>query len=382
MSGLLRQVIRSCRSGFNPTSTSESGDRLRFEMRLTLGLVLACFLSTTSLPAQRISGTITSRSGAGVPGAFVVLVDSVNTEVDRALTTHSSTYSLRAPQPGMYSIRILRIGFRIFQSEPLLLSAAERVFDTVVDVDRVPLPAINIQTETRCDIHPEEGTVTAILWDQIREALEATYWTMRQRIYRFNTEIVSHTVRLGRMIDFFSETTAALSSWPFLGADPGDIRENGFVRETPVGLVYVAPGPRTLFSQEFLATHCLRVRRDGELIGLGFEPSLDRNVPDVQGTLWVDSTSLMLETLDFEYVNLPRWIPDGVALGTAEFRRLPNGAWVMQYWRLEAPIKHEISARQGFFGIPDGVFGIRVRTGRIVEITDAEGNTLYRAESD
>jgi hypothetical protein len=44
-----------------------------------------------------------------------------------------------------------------------------------------------------------------------------------------------------------------------------------------------------------------------------------------------------LRRLEFEYVELPRWVPKGKAGGFVELRRLREGAWIPRAWALRAP---------------------------------------------
>ena len=98
---------------------------------------------------------------------------------------------------------------------------------------------------------------------------------------------------------------------------------------------------RTLIAEEFLRTHCFRVRDERTergRVGLDIEPVPRRYVPDIKGTLWLDAATGELRRLDFVYVNLPANVPSDRADGWVEFRRLPRGAWIVDRWAMRLPL--------------------------------------------
>jgi len=115
---------------------------------------------------------------------------------------------------------------------------------------------------------------------------------------------------------------------------------------------YYAPDGDVLLSDAFLATHCFSVtrhRREREVLGLQFEPNRRGIVPEIRGTLWVDTTTAELRSLDFRYVEVER--DDGVDAGEAgghvSFEYLPSGAWIVNEWYIRMPKLGERLGRGG-----------------------------------
>ena len=77
-------------------------------------------------------------------------------------------------------------------------------------------------------------------------------------------------------------------------------------------------------------------RRATGLVGLEFEPTADREVPDISGTVWLDPSAAEVRWLDFRYQNLavPRALLRASPGGRVEFMSLPNGAWIVTSWHV------------------------------------------------
>ena len=88
-----------------------------------------------------------------------------------------------------------------------------------------------------------------------------------------------------------------------------------------------------LLSDEFLDTHCFRLRMgSGErqgMVGLVFEPTRSQRTPDINGVLWIRTDGWVLDRADFWYENLPDGIRSSLVGGYVRFQRLPSGAWIV-----------------------------------------------------
>jgi hypothetical protein len=99
-------------------------------------------------------------------------------------------------------------------------------------------------------------------------------------------------------------------------------------------------------------------------------------LPDVTGTLWLDSATVALQALEWEYTELSRWARIGGPRGTMNFDRLPNGAWFITRWKLRAPVAQVIPGR------PDTLYyGVKIREGRVTEVLTATGDLVVKLDS-
>src|SRR5690606_33312388 len=118
---------------------------------------------------------------------------------------------------------------------------------------------------------------------------------------------------------------------------------------------FFAPSAEVLLSDSFVEHHCMRlVPGQGEaagLVGLAFEPVRGRNVPDIQGTFWLDAHSAQLRYLEFTYVAPNSRYPTAGARGRVDFATLPNGAWFVRRWFIRMPLT-EISSVWGVTSMP------------------------------
>ena len=99
------------------------------------------------------------------------------------------------------------------------------------------------------------------------------------------------------------------------------------------------------------------------LLGLAFEPTEDRGVPDISGVLWLDPEDGEVQWLDYRYEFLD--VPNSERLGgKIRFHGLPNGTWIVREWNIRMPLL-EATRRSGR----------RVRT-RLVGLLEEGGSVL------
>jgi hypothetical protein len=119
------------------------------------------------------------------------------------------------------------------------------------------------------------------------------------------------------------------------------------------------------------------------MVGLAFEPVGGGDVPDVEGVLWMDAATAELRTLEYKYV---RYAPaEGAGVGgKLEFRRLPNGGWIIPRWRILMPVVGQAPvAAVPATGIPSVQSqrtaqrqSLAEEVGEVVEVRGRDGTTV------
>lgn len=353
-------------------------------------LGLALLVATSPLAAQSIHGRFLGSDSVPVARAIVFLVDSSGTEVARVLSSTIGSYSFHLLRPGVYSVRVLRIGYAAFLSPPQTLAAGDGV-EFSATLPETPIVLHDIDVDAGGNSCASADTLstgtTATLLEEVKKAFSAVDLALRDHDLRF--EVRGYARRIDRnSVQLAADSgVQVLASWPVHSLPAEELRDHGFVVSSdsvnPIyvplgttGKVWFGPDPTTLFAEPFLATHCYRVARDGHdttRVGLTFAPIRGRRLPEIAGTLWLDRASLGLRTLEYRYVNLPRYFADarkGIG-GTMSFVRLPAGLWVVAGWDLRAPIE------QLYNNAPVGIAGYLDQGGRIIGIRSRAGVVIY-----
>jgi len=283
---------------------------------------------------QTIRGTLLEEgTEQPIPGAFVVLQDSVGLAVSTTLTGSAGTWLLRAPRAGTYRVRADRIGYASSTSEPLSVAAGETIVHRlVVAVAPVGLSELAVEgAGGQCEVMREESLAVYRVWEEARKALAAIVWTGQQQYYRFDA------VHFQRMLDAKGMPTSLaeyeevryFGRHPFRSIPTRDLILGGFVQRIAGSVQYYGPDADVMLSSDFLRRHCFRlvITDETELVGLNFEPVDDSRVIDISGTMWLNGESSELRRLDFRYENLDLHVDTKRLGGTVEFARLPSGAW-------------------------------------------------------
>jgi hypothetical protein len=320
----------------------------------------------TAASAQIVRGTVRDGMGAPVLGALVELVRG-DEHITRVLSGEDGSYRLRAPEGGRYGLRVLRIGYRTTQATPIdIPSSGTLAHDVLAPMVAVQLDDIQIRAEKRCVVRPEEGIQAAALWEEARKALYAAELVQQTDGYRARMQHYERGYdKRGQRVSFENvwEEEATIQQNPFAAIDAHDLAQNGYIRVDSSGVnsatIYYAPDAHVLVGDPFTETHCFRVddrkRADEGLIGLQFEPVENRDLPDVQGTLWLDRRSSELRSLDYSYTELPRGAARDRSGGRLEFRRLPSGAWIVQSWWIRMPVFITVTRPGRDASVPGGV---------------------------
>lgn len=299
--------------------------------------------------AQGVRG-IVKEQASGTPLAGVLMTlsldDSSSAAVVTTLTNDHGAYFLRAPQPGRYRLGAKRIGVRRFVSEPMDLGIAQEVArDVELEALAYQLPTVTVQSNALCVRRADQAGRIASLWDEIRTALTATQVSQRDRlvrarIVRYVHELDAQTLRL--QAERLRRQTDGVVERPFVSL-PGDaLSRGGYWRVLPNdSIIYYAPDADVLLSAAFTRDHCFgvadgRAERAG-LTGLAFEPAAEREVPDVRGTIWLDTRTFELRLVEFRYSRLPMSTGNRNIGGEVQFARVRSGAWIVARWFIRVP---------------------------------------------
>lgn len=315
-------------------------------MRLRIALVLAALCLAAPAAAQTVAGRFVDADGAPIPSARVSLHDASGAAVHAALTGADGRFFLRAPAPGDYTVRGARIGYALTVGPALRLEAGPPVSaDLVANAQRVMLEALVVEARPRCRARRDGTDETALVWEEIRKALDLVSAAAADRTAAYAVELFARERPLRAGSAPTEEPVRRVEGYgfkPFVTVDPARLASHGFIERAADTVLYAAPDAELLLSDAFLDTHCFHLRTDGApedgLIGLAFQPVRGRRLPDVQGVLWVNRATAELRVLDFEYTRPPFHGPRGVPGGRVAFQRLPDGRWVTSEWVIRMPV--------------------------------------------
>ena len=285
--------------------------------------------------AQTVRGVVAEDgTGTRLAGAMVVLFDFDGEAVDRVLSDAGGGFTMRADHPGRYHVRVDRIGYASLTTDPFDVPVRGTFRRIAVPIRPIRIRGLDVSGSRRCEVRPEEGRVTARVWEEARKALEAAAWTQSTGIYRYT---LRHFVRdldrsEERILDENRAFKRGSTNAPFVSVPVEGLIADGFVQEdVESGTIYHAPDAEAFLSDAFIDTHCMGVRRgEAGSIGLVFEPVESRTLPDIEGVLWLDEETAELDRLEFSYVNVSSNKEIGEPGGFVNFTRLPNGTWIVR----------------------------------------------------
>lgn len=315
-------------------------------------LLVCALLATHPTPshAQAIRGRLMdSSSDAGIAGALVTLLDTTGSPIVQGVSGPTGRFLLRAPHPGAFTLRVLRIGFAPWNTE-VSLTAGQTSERTLVLADlRVVLPEVNVEGQPLCGSRAREDSLSAVLWEQASTALSLTNEAVNSRRFRFYTVLQDRTVdSLGRQIRDMApgDVSNLITQWPVRSPPPDSLLVNGFVmnlEDVVDGPSWYGPDAEYLLSAPFFADHCFALVPPGagqpaDWVGLSFAPGLRSPHADIRGVLWIDRAHAELRRLDFTYTRLPSWAHGRDAFGRLVFAPVPGGGWIVQRWLLRVPV--------------------------------------------
>lgn len=357
-------------------------------------LLLAALLALTAAPldGQVVQGRLVDADAdRSLEGAMITLLGSSGSAVGNTLTDAMGRFVLIAPEAGTYTLRAERIGFSSVEADTVRLEAGDTLTHRLeTRFEAVALEGIFVEGEKRCQVRPGEGAATARVWDEARKALEAAAWTRERKGYRYR--ILSLERRLGpegrQVRNEEGRWLRGFARNPIMSRPAEELAREGYARRLEDrDWTYYAPDARVLLSDLFLDTHCMALHQGeddrGGLLGLRFEPVEGRRTPEIAGTLWLDAASAELRRLDYRYVNVEPLL-DGVALndevgGDVIFHSLPNGAWIVQEWRIRMPLIAR-QGRPGAYRRASTLVGLHEKGGLVRRIETEDGETVLTTE--
>ena len=295
--------------------------------------------------AQVVRGTVVDATDHPVSGVVVVLLDSAQTAVARALTNDRGEYRVAAPHAGTYRLRTLRIGFQPSVTAPKVLAdgtvSSERL---VLDGVRVALEAIRVVERSACGRQStaESGAILSA-WDQAMTSIAATSLTSSGRGLTATTMQIERTMEPdGRKIrSQGARVRTDYVTQPWKSLHPDTLRRRGYTQTDAADwTTFYAPGLDVLVSSPFLEDHCVRLvaAADTTEIGVSFEPTPERRaLSEIRGTVWLARGTAELRRLDFSFTAGATAIRDFAAGGSMGFTRLPDGSIVISSWEIRMP---------------------------------------------
>jgi hypothetical protein len=297
------------------------------------------------LPGQVVRGVVRdSASSQPAAGVLVTLIQRTSGERRTVLTDADGRYTIGAPGAGVYALETKRIGVRAALSAEFSLGPGEaREMPLAVAPVIVVLETVRVSGRSYCGQRVSQNAETATLWEEVRAALTATRLTSEAR--RFPVTITSFTRVLHPLtFEVRSEDRreqSGVTSNPFMSAPLASLSAQGYIVTDRDGLQYRGPDVDVLLSDEFVRDHCFRavIGTSGQvgLIGLAFEPTTARRVPDIAGILWIDAKTRQLRRLEYRYTRHPLEYEGRLPLSYIDYTRTPTGAWVIQRWAIRMP---------------------------------------------
>jgi len=309
---------------------------------------LLALLPSVALGQQVELHVLEETTRSPVVGAIVRLLGDGGI-VAQGLTSESGRIVLRAPGAGNYRLKLDRIGWSGTMTAPFPLAPGETYRrEILLASNRTELPTLEVRGQSRCAREGQGGPLAAALWDEVGKALTANVMTQRQAAIRLHVRgFIRELDRARHPLREWVVASTLMRGRPFASLNPAELAETGFVREeSHDSVTYAAPDAVLMLSDEFVATHCFKaVPGDSGLVGLAFEPTSGRRVPDVRGTLWVDRASSELRFLQYDYTGLGGILERANLGGRVEFRRMPGGEWIVCYWHVRTPALEAVELR-------------------------------------
>ena len=318
---------------------------------LVVFLCLTAALTPGGVAGQGVTGVVVeAQSSAPLPGVLVAVESEAGTRVGAVLSDASGRFVVEVPRAGRFRAVAARIGLATTTTEMFEVPAGDVHFVRVTMADNaVELEGFVVDTRVQgCRIDPAEALQIQRWWDEIRKALEVSSVVQKDQLARFRIQKYERewSADLKSLSGERTELQIGFATRPFVSASAEFLTEGGFVQGAEGDREYYAPDADVLLADVFLAQHCFSVvdhDEDRDLIGLHFEPTRTRRVPDVLGTLWVDSTTAELQSLEYRYANID-WLPANESGGEVRFRYLPSGTWIVSDWYIRMP---QVGVRYG-----------------------------------
>ena len=280
------------------------------------------------------------------------LATDSNTVLAQSLSDSRGVFVLRAPAPGQYRLRALRLGFRPSIGERFMAGQGTTERSIVLTGAAVTLAVQHVTAREKCASGSDPNSLGFRAWEQARTALTASLLTRQAATYemRFVTAELRRDARADSVISYSEKEAVTSAMRPFHAMTVERLRDSGYVTRGENVITYAAPDEEVLLSEEFAASHCIRaIASSAEDVTLGFEPTRDRKLSDVAGTLVIARSTGELRRLAYEYANVSSEERAAHAGGVLDFLRFPSGGWMVVRWIVRAPA-FEIQERRAMGG--------------------------------
>jgi hypothetical protein len=294
--------------------------------------------------AQTVTGAVLDAvSSAPLLGVLVSLIDLDGERVRSVLSDEAGRFVIPVGKFGRFQLRAERIGLQATTSGTFEVFSTQPHFERILMGSRaIEIAGLVVDSRVRqCRTNQREAVQIQRWWQEVRTALDVSSVVQEQGLAQFEVERFEREwdAKLDRIVSNDSRTEVTLSNKPFVSAEAEFLAEGGYVQGELMGQrEYYAPDADVLLSGTFLARHCFSVSksRNEKVLGLSFQPTGEEDFPEIRGTLWVDTTTAELRTLDYSYVNLDD-IPRNESGGYVSFEALPSGAWIVRDWYIRMP---------------------------------------------
>lgn len=325
----------------------------RTRAQLGLAALLLC------LPIPGVAQTVVVRvldaeSSMPVFGALTYLVDASGQTAMNALSDERGRALFLGITGGTYRVRVEMIGMATAETELFEIVAGTTISQDIrLDPSAIELEGLEVELESgRCEIRGGgEGLLVAEVWDEARKALSAAAFTDQLGTYRYETMTFERHIDRDTKVILREEQSRreGYMTTPFESRPAEELQSDGFVRLNGADNLYFAPDASVLLSDPFLDTHCFRLVEQSEeeearaelegLLGLGFEPTGEETgIVDIEGTIWVDRETAELRWLEYRYKYLPDELSYPEVGGRVDFRRMPDGTWIVPEWWIQMPV--------------------------------------------
>jgi hypothetical protein len=271
-----------------------------------------------------VSATVASRSSsAPVPAALLLrVVDSAshlplpNAEITasgrRGLTDALGEVRILWPENGELLVRIRQLGFRYadttFRRDPGSRAEEDTAVVALAHIGWA-LPQVVVHGERRCKEASDAAHLALTQSSMELLRLGADQFENFRRSYPFDIQLETRTVfgatpgRLAPPRRVHVDTMAS-AEWGDRYT-PGRVVQPRGRNEYFIPLLFVS----ALADSAFWSRHCFEARgvesREGRrMIHLAFQPTLDLDEPEWEGSAWLDSARSVLARVDFRLANL------------------------------------------------------------------------------
>ncbi len=302
---------------------------------------------------------------------YVVLLDTTDQEVTRAVNSQDGLLAFSAPAPGRYRLASVRVGYQTTFSEPFSIDAAQAV-DLMLDLahERVDLRGLVTSDDNACVTAAEDVEGVGLLWQEITKALAATLWAGEDGHDYYSLLYERDVDSGGRRV--LAEQTSVGQGLMYRGGT-FDWREPFIASHADSGTAYNPPNPAMLLSDRFASDYCFGLRRYEDVVRLTFEPKRTGDDPGIAGVFSVDLATARLQSFEYLFLNVPTEVGGDRAGGRIAFMPGPSGRWLSNEWEMQTPLLAIDENERLVFA------GTHHMGGQIAEITLGE-DVVYSAD--